>query len=337
MLKLGKSTTILWEPEHTWPVEKNVQMVSDKDAEAKYSLKVNLTSSSVNIINSLEKTSSRKRVKRIMTFIIKYKETWLNLANKRKSKTDGPILDMNLLQKVETAAIRLYQRRAFQKEIITLENRQTISGQSRIFKLDPFVDNDGVLRVGGRINKANLDYRLKHPILLPKEGQITYTIIIDHHEKVAHAGRGMTINEICNHGYWIINCTSAVKSVISKCVECRKLHRKIYQQKMGNLPTDRLSEEPPFTYCGVDMFGPFLVKDGRKIQKRYEAMFTCFSSRAVHIELTSNLTTDSFIQALRRLNSRRGNVRIIQSDNGTNFVGASIELKNAFGEMDIFH
>ena len=177
MLKLGKSTTILWEPEHTWPVEKNVQMVSDKDAEAKYSLKVNLTSSSVNIINSLEKTSSRKRVKRIMTFIIKYKETWLNLANKRKSKTDGPILDMNLLQKVETAAIRLYQRRAFQKEIITLENRQTISGQSRIFKLDPFVDNDGVLRVGGRINKANLDYRLKHPFLLPKEDHITHAII----------------------------------------------------------------------------------------------------------------------------------------------------------------
>ena len=89
-----------------------------------------------------------------MAFIIKYKETWLNLAKKRKANTDGPIVDMNLLQKVETAVIRLYKRRAFQKEIITLENRKTISGQSRIFKLDPYVDNDGVLRVGGRINKA---------------------------------------------------------------------------------------------------------------------------------------------------------------------------------------
>ena len=104
--------------------------------------------------------------------------------------------------------------------------------------------------------------------------------------------------------------------------------------KMGNLPADRLLEEPPFTYCGVDMFGPFLVKDSRKTQKKYGAMFTCLSSRAVHIETTSNLTTDSFIQTLRRLISRRGNVRVIKSDNGTNFVSASIELRKAFGETD---
>ena len=188
--------------------------------------------------------------------------------------------------------------------------------------------------VGGRINKANLDYRLKHPVLLPKEVHITHAIIRDHHEKVPRTGRGMTINEIRNHGYWIINWTSTVKSVISKCVDCRKLRGKICQQKMENLPADRLSEERPFTYCGVDMFGPFLVKDGRMIQKRYGAMFTCLSSRAVHIEVTSNLTIDSFIQALRRLIRRRGNVRMIRSENGTKFVGASIELKKTFGEMD---
>ena len=115
---------------------------------------------------------------------------------------------------------------------------------------------------------------------------------------------------------------------------CRKLRGKTSHQKMGDLPEDRLSTEPPFTYCGIDMFGPFLVKDGRKTQKRYGAMFTCLSSRAVHIETTNSMTTDSFIQALRRFLSRRGNVRIIRSDNGTNFVGASIELKKAFGEMD---
>ena len=107
-----------------------------------------------------------------------------------------------------------------------------------------------------------------------------------------------------------------------------------WKMKMGNLPADRLLEEPPFTYCGVDMFGPFFVKDGRKTQDKYGAMFTCLSSRAVHVETTSNLTTDSFIQTLRRLISRRGNVRVIKSDNGTNFVSASIELRKAFGETD---
>ena len=318
----------LWEPEHTWIIEKDVQMISDTDVEVKYSLKFNLTSSSVNIINSLKKISSCKRIKKIMAVIMKYKETWLNLAKKRKANTDDTIVDMNLLQKGETSVIRQYQREAFQKEISTLENGNTIFGQSSIFKLGPFLDNDGALRVSGRINKSNLDYRLKHPVLLPKEDHITHAIIRCCHEKVAHTGRGKT-NEIRIHGYWIINCRSAVNSVISKCVEYRKLRRKICQQKMGSIPADRFSEEPPFTYCGVDMFGPFLVKDGRKIQKRYKAMFTCLSSRAVYIEVTSNLTADCFIKSLIRLISR-----LIRSDNATNFVGASIELKKAFGEMD---
>ena len=123
-------------------------MVSDKDAEVKYSLKVNLRSRSVNIINALEKISSWKKIKRIMAVIMEYKVTWFNLAKKQKAITDGPIVDMNLLQKGETAVNKLYQRRAFQKEISTLKNGKTISGQSSIFKVDPFLDNDGVLRVG---------------------------------------------------------------------------------------------------------------------------------------------------------------------------------------------
>ena len=101
-------------------------MVSDTDVEVKYSLRVNLTSSSVNIINSLEKTSSSKMIKWLMSVIIKYKETWLNLPKKWKANTDGPTVDMNLPQKGETAVIRLHQRRAFQKEISILENGKTI-------------------------------------------------------------------------------------------------------------------------------------------------------------------------------------------------------------------
>ena len=85
-----------------------------------------------------------------------------------------------------------------------------------------------------------------------------------YHEKVIHAGRGITINELRIQGYWIINATSAVKSMISKCVDCRQFGGKVCQQKMSNLPSDRLTQEPPFTYCGINMFGSFLVKDGYK-------------------------------------------------------------------------
>ena len=103
---------------------------------------------------------------------------------------------------------------------------------------------------------------------------------------------------------------------------------------MADLPKDRISEEPPFSYCGIDMFGHFTVKDGRKEKKRYGALFTCLSSRAVHIEVTHDMTTDSFIMCLRRFIGRRGHVRVIRTDNGTNFVGASAELIESFREMD---
>ena len=103
---------------------------------------------------------------------------------------------------------------------------------------------------------------------------------------------------------------------------------------MADLPKERMSEEPPFTYCGVDLFGSFLVKDGRKEVKRYGALYTCLSSRAIHIEVVYSLSTDSFIMSLRRFVARRGNVRMIRSDNGSNLVEASAELSRAFQEMD---
>ena len=95
-----------------------------------------------------------------------------------------------------------------------------------------------------------------------------------------------------------------------------------------------LTQEPAFTYCGIDMFGPFLVRDGCKQRKYYGAMFTCMSSRALHIETTNSMSTDSFILALRRLINWRGNVRMIHTDHGANFVGADIELGKAFNEMN---
>ena len=108
----------------------------------------------------------------------------------------------------------------------------------------------------GRIKKSILEYELKHPVLLPREGHTRSIIMRYYHEKVAHASRGITINELRSQGYRIINCTSAVKSIISKCVECRWFRGKVCQQKTGELPSDRLTQELPFTYCSINMFGP---------------------------------------------------------------------------------
>ena len=103
---------------------------------------------------------------------------------------------------------------------------------------------------------------------------------------------------------------------------------------MGDLPSDRLTQKPPFTYCGIDMFGPFLVKYGQKQRKYYGAMFTYITSRAVHIETRNNMSNDSFILALRRIISQKGSFRMICTDNETSFVGANIEIRTAFNEMN---
>jgi len=106
------------------------------------------------------------------------------------------------------------------------------------------------------------------------------------------------------------------------------------EQKMAPLPTDRTQDTPPFTYSAVDYFGPFCIKEGRKELKRYGVLFTCMNSRAIHLEAANSLTTDSFINALRRFTSVRGPVRQLRSDRGTNFVGAKGELDKALAEMD---
>ena len=135
-------------------------------------------------------------------------------------------------------------------------------------------------------------------------------------------------------GFWVIGAHSAVRSHIDKCRTCRELRGKLGEQKMADLPSERVTPSPPFSYCGADMFGPFLVKEGRKEVKRYGCIFTCMSCRAVHIEVTSKLDADALIQAVRRFIARRGQVRSIRTDNGTNFIGAESELKKALDEMD---
>ncbi|XP_037794177.1 uncharacterized protein LOC119589653 [Penaeus monodon] len=163
----------------------------------------------------------------------------------------------------------------------------------------------------------------KHPAILPKDSHITEMI-----------GRGITSNELRASGYWIIGGSSVVGRHISKCVICKKLRGKFQEQKMSDLPPERLEPAPPFTYCGVDYFGQFFVKEGRKEIKRYGVLFTCMTSRAIHLETANTLETDSFLNAYRRFIGRHGPVRQLRSDQGTNFVGAKNELQQCLQEMD---
>ena len=141
------------------------------------------------------------------------------------------------------------------------------------------------------------------------------------------------MNEVRSNGFWIVSCGKAVSAHIFHCVTCRRLRSHTTEQKMADLPNDRTEPFPPFTYCGMDCFGPFYVKEGRKECKRYGLLFTCMSSCAVHIEMLDDMTTDAFINALRCFIALRGAVGQLRSDQGSNFVGAQHELKEALKEI----
>ena len=254
------------------------------------------------------------------------------------------------LQQAEGAILQLVQSCAFPCEVEALQKIQMqdcqsernlakakkfeIKRSSALYRLDPILDENGLIRVGGRLAKSpEFPEDFKHPVILPKKSFVVDLIIRDAHEKVAHAGRGITLSTLRNQ-YWIVNANSVVRHLISKCVVCRRLRSPVGEQKMADLPKERLTPAPPFTYCGVDYFGPFRIKEGRKELKRYGVLFTCLSSRAVHIEAANSLETNSFLNALPRFIARRGPVREIRSDRGTNIVGAEKELKKALDEMD---
>ena len=205
---------------------------------------------------------------------------------------------------------------------------------SHLHRLCPFTDKGGILRVGGRLQHASIPDCEKNPIILPRKGHVTYLILLHCHRQVQHQVRGMTVNQIRSNGYWIIGCSSAVSFLISKCVICRKVRGSLQYQKMADLPSDRSDTAPPFTYVGVDFFGPWSVREGRKDLKRYGVLFTCLSCRAIHVETASSLDTSSFINALRRFIAIRGPIRELRSDRGTNFVGAERELREAIAEFD---
>ncbi|XP_067939999.1 uncharacterized protein [Watersipora subatra] len=192
-----------------------------------------------------------------------------------------------------------------------------ISRGSKIFNLNPFLDESGVMRVGGRLkHSTSLDYKQKHPIILPKDSHFTRISLRHFHEQVAHHGKGLTLTKMKSSGYWIVGARALVASLIHKCVICRLHRAKPVIPQMSSLPQERSEPSPPFSYCGVDCFGPFLVTDRRTELKRYGLMITCLASRAVHIELLDDLTTSAFINGIRNVMAIRGPIRQTWCDQG---------------------
>lgn len=270
----------------------------------------------------IKKYSSYAKLIRIVAYCLRF------LRHGRCTES----LTINELDRAELRILRIVQTAQF-AEIIEIIKGDKRSSTGRIANLSPFLDDDGLIRVGGRLQNSELSFHQKHPILLPRHHQITDNIIREMHDKHHHAGIKATLYNV-RQKFWILDGHNQVRKIVRNCVRCFRFQAQAVQYKMGNLPIARVRESVPFAHTGIDFASPFYIKEKKKRNRNrikvYVCIFVCMSIKALHIELMSDLTSEGFIAALRRFAARRGFPTHIYSDNGTNFVGANNQLKELY-------
>ncbi|XP_026688312.1 uncharacterized protein LOC103522259 [Diaphorina citri] len=200
----------------------------------------------------------------------------------------------------------------------------------RLDTLCPFIDESGLIRIKTKISNRVDDINFCEPIVLPKDHDVVKRLIIHEHRMNAHAG-AQTLLAICRKRFWILGGRQFIKSVLNTCITCKRHSGKNAQVVPTPLPEARVRDARVFEVTGVDLAGPLYVKsENGEARKVWVCLFTCAVYRAVRLELVSSLSTNTFLQALRRFCSRQGRPSIIYSDNATNFVG----FDNVCAEID---
>lgn len=271
-----------------------------------------------------------------------YVKRW---RSKTRSRLAGLPLPLPPLtdSEVNEAAItvmKMSQEAMFGLQLKLLKAGQQVTRSDPLSRLAPFIDSGGLLRVGGRLAQAELSFESKHPPILSGRSVVSRLLARRIHRQTRHGGFTLTMTVLLQHA-WIIGARRVVKTTIRTCLICQRIKPKMAHQLMGNLPVERLRPARPFTNSGVDYAGPILVKTakgrGHKTTKGYVVLFVCFATRAIHLELASDLTSQGFIAAFRRFVSRRGLCATLYSDNATNFRGADRELRTLFHQASQFY
>ncbi|XP_062712088.1 uncharacterized protein LOC134289722 [Aedes albopictus] len=259
-----------------------------------------------------------------------------------------PALRVPLRQKeyvdAENLLFRIAQTDSYPDEMeILLNNRDKPSDKwlnleksSALFKLSPFVDEFGVLRVEGRTAHAMYAaFDARFPVIMPKNHPLTVLLLNHYHRRYGHANRETVVNQV-RQRFEISHLRTTIDKAVKGCQWCKINKCKPQPPRMAPLPEQRLTPYiRPFSYVGLDYLGPLEVVVGRRREKRYVAVFTCLVVRAVHLEVAHDLSTPSCIMAIRRFVRRRGSPVEIFSDNGTNFVGASRILADQIKSVNV--
>ncbi|XP_055307836.1 uncharacterized protein LOC129571970 [Sitodiplosis mosellana] len=225
--------------------------------------------------------------------------------------------------------IRYVQQLHFSQEINHIRAGKSLNARDSLLSLNPFIDEHGILRVKGRLRNALLPHNTKYPAILPVSSHFTRLIIRQAHFKVLHGGLQLTLRTV-REEVWIVRGKEEVKRQLNKCMTCFRDRCRPAQQQMADLLPPQVQPNRPFSHTGVDFAGFFEIKLSTKrnagTTKCYISLFVCLTTKAIHLEIAHDLSTQAFISALNRFVSRRGIPNDMFSDRGTNFIGTANEL-----------
>ena len=244
-----------------------------------------------------------------------------NAQSARQNRSAGE-LSAEEIASARHLLLREAQRQDFAAEFSALEQGKSVPKSSSVYRLTPFIGEDGLLRIRGRLQQSELTSEERHPVLLPK-GWVAELLVRDQHRLMSHCGVSTLITAV-RAAYRIVGKRS--------CLTCQRQDAAQCNEPAAPVPKDRVTRAEPFSVTGVDFAGPIFAVDHPR-QKLYVCLFTCAVTRAVHLELTGSLSQADFLMALRRFAARRGLPAVIYSDNARTFSGADLLMQRYFGHL----
>jgi len=182
--------------------------------------------------------------------------------------------------------VRLVQKKIFRSELEVLRKNSALSSNSKMSRYNPFLD-DGLIRLGGRLQCSDHSREQRHPLLIAGSHRFTELLNLQVHIRLHHFGVRFVLSEFLTE-FWIVIGRQSIKRVLHKCLPCKIANNPRGQQIEAPLPADRLRPSRPFAVTGIEFAGPLYAKVGRETQRAYIALFTCATTRAVHLEICSD-------------------------------------------------
>ena len=269
--------------------------------------------------------------------ILKAKVEQRRRTQQQQAAAGPPTAETTVVQQLlaaEVLWIRSEQAKFLKTELEYLRTRSG-SRPSLVSQCDLFLDNDGIIRCGGRLRFSHLNQNTRHPIFIPKESPLAHLIIRAYHERYFHAGTGNTVNAI-RQRYWITCAVQTVKVALRSCTFCRREEGPPFVgPDHAPLPDFRTKLSLPFTATGVDYTAPIIIRGEKEDEKAYIALYTCAASRGVHLEAARDATAKEFIQTFRRFASHHSLPKIVITDHGTNLVAGNRLIQRLLDSKEV--